>query len=308
MRVKISIIVPCYNEEACVGLFYDAVRPVLSALGAYEIIFADDGSRDGTLYKIKALRKSDENVRFLSFSRNFGKEAAIYAGLRAAEGDLVGLMDADLQDPPELLNDMYKAITEEGYDVAACRRTDRKGEPKLRSAFARLFYKIINAMSDAEVTDGARDFRLMTKKVRDAVLSLSEKDRFSKGIFGWVGFKTKWLDYTNRDRVAGKTKWSFSGLTKYAVSGIEDFSTAPLKFNLALVLAFGLVFVGLVAADIVLAVVSTVPALLLVFTFVDLGFCLLAAGLAVISEYIAKMHREIKNRPVYIIRETERDE
>ncbi len=305
--MKISIVVPCYNEEECIDLFYGAVRPVLSSLGGYEIIFVDDGSRDGTLEKIKLLRERDKDVRYVSFSRNFGKEAAIYAGLQAADGDYVGLMDADLQDPPELIKEMFDALNQ-GYDIAACRRTDRRGEPRLRSAFARLFYKIINGMSDADITDGARDFRLMTRRVCDAVLSLGERERFSKGIFGWVGFRTKWLEYKNRDRAAGKTKWSFTKLTKYAVSGIEDFSTAPLKFNLIAAFVFGLVFLGLAVADIVLACISSAPFILLLFTFLSLCFCLVFCGLAVISEYIAKLHREVKNRPVYIVKETEKDE
>ena len=207
---KISIVIPCYNEEECIKIYYEKMEEVVSKLPTeFEYVFVNDGSQDKTLALMKELASLNSNVRYISFSRNFGKEAAIYAGLKEAKGDYVGLMDVDLQDPPSLLLDMYKGIKEEGYDCVASRRVTRKGEPVIRSFFARLFYKIINKISDANITDGARDFRLMTRPMVDAIISMAEKDRFSKGIFGWVGFDIKWLEYENIDRVAGHTKWSF---------------------------------------------------------------------------------------------------
>ena len=308
--MKISIIVPCYNEEECINKYYDAMRPVRQKLSAdFEYIFIDDGSRDGTLKSIKALAQKDKEVRYISFSRNFGKEAAIYAGLKAATGELVGLMDADLQDPPEMLLDMYKILTEDdGYDCVGCRRTTRKGESKIRSFFARMFYRLINRMSDVEIVDGARDYRLMTRKMTDAILELSERERFSKGIFGWVGFNTKWLEYKNTERVAGGSKWSFSGLTKYAVSGIEDFSTAPLKFNLILAISLFVATIGFTVFDIVWWCLDNPMYEWFIVTPIVLFVAfLLAVGLAVISEYVKKIFTEVKARPIYLVRETESD-
>ncbi len=308
-HMKISIVVPCYNEEACVEKYYEAMQKVRDKLAYdFEYVFVDDGSRDRTLSIIRRLAANDPAVRYVSFSRNFGKEAAILAGLRAAKGDLVGLMDVDLQDPPEMLLDMMDGIVREGYDCVSCRRTDRKGESKIRSAFARLFYRLINRMSDADIMDGARDYRLMTRAMTDAVLSLSERERFSKGIFGWVGFRTKWLEYKNTERVAGSTKWSFRKLTKYAVGGIEDFSTAPLKYNFLLGLLTFIAAVALAVFDIAWAgthhVVSSLLILLPILFFVA---SLLFTGLGILGEYIKKIFYETKARPVYLVRETEED-
>ena len=227
---EISIVVPCYNEEASLPLFYREITRVAAEMdyADFEFVFIDDGSEDNTLPTLRRLAAADRRVRFVSFSRNFGKEAGMLAGLEAATGDYVALMDADLQDPPALLPELYKAVTEEGYDCAATRRTTREGEPPIRSFCARMFYKIINKISDADIVDGARDYRLMRRSMVDAILSLREYNRFSKGIFGWVGFKTKWVPYVNVERVAGETKWSFRKLFRYSLEGIVAFSTVPL--------------------------------------------------------------------------------
>lgn len=232
----------------------------------------------------------------------------MYAGLTAATGDLVGLMDVDLQDPPELLLDMYDGIVNEGYDCVACRRTTRKGESKIRSAFARLFYKLINRMSDADIMDGARDYRLMTRRMTDAVLSLCERERFSKGIFGWVGYKTKWLPYENVERAAGKTKWSFRKLTKYAIGGIEDFSTAPLKYNTVLSVSTFFAAVAFAVFDIVWACTHhTLGTLFVLLPVLLTLFSALFTGLSVLGAYVKKIFYETKARPVYLVRETEKD-
>ena len=227
---KISIVVPCYNEEAALPLFYQEITRVAGEMDDvdFEFVFIDDGSKDNTLPELRRLAAADSRVRFVSFSRNFGKEAGMLAGLEAATGDFVALMDADLQDPPSLLPELYRAVTEEGYDCAATRRTTREGEPPIRSFFARMFYRIINKISDADIVDGARDYRLMRRRVVDAILSMREYNRFSKGIFGWVGFKTKWVPFVNVERVAGETKWSFWKLFLYSLEGIVAFSTVPL--------------------------------------------------------------------------------
>lgn len=307
--MKISIVIPCYNEEACIQKYYDAMSVVRDKLDTdFEYIFVDDGSADSTIDRIRDLALSDPEVRYISLSRNFGKEAAILAGLGEASGDLVGLMDVDLQDPPEMLLEMYKGITEEGYDCVGCRRTDRKGESKIRSAFARMFYRLINRMSEVEIVDGARDYRLMTRRMTDAVLSMSERERFSKGLFSWVGFKTKWLEYKNVDRVAGNTKWSFGKLTKYAIGGIEDFSTAPLKFNLITAIISAIAALGFVVFDIVWACIgNTVSDLFIILPIVIFMFSLLSFGLTVLGEYVKKIFKEVKARPTFIIRETEND-
>ena len=229
----LSIVVPCYNEQEALPYFYEEICRVAGEMKAshgaeFEFIFVDDGSRDNTLAITRELHKKDPRVRYISFSRNFGKEAGILAGLKAAKGDYVAMMDADLQDPPALLPQMLDALLQEDYDCAATRRTNRKGEPPIRSFFARMFYKIINRLSDADIVDGARDYRLMRRRMVDAILALPEYNRFSKGIFGWVGFKTKWLEYVNVERVAGETKWSFWKLFLYSLEGIVAFTTAPL--------------------------------------------------------------------------------
>ena len=230
---KISVVVSCYNEEKALPLFYEEMERVrkqdFDGIAEFEYIFVNDGSKDKTLEIMKSLRAKDSKVRYVSFSRNFGKEAAMLAGLEAATGDYVTLMDADLQDPPTLLKQMYDAIINEGYDAVGTRRVTRKGEPPIRSFFARMFYKIINKMSDIEMVDGARDYRLMKRQVVDAIISLKEYNRYSKGLFSFVGFDTKWLEYENVERVAGETKWSFFKLFLYSLEGIVAFSTFPLS-------------------------------------------------------------------------------
>ncbi len=243
---KISVVVSCYNEEKSIPLFYEEMENVISKDFSdidvcFEYIFINDGSKDKTLEAIKKLRKKDERVRYISFSRNFGKEAAMLAGLEAATGDYITLMDADLQDPPKLLREMYNWIVENNYDCVATRRVSRKGEPPIRSFFSRIFYKLINKVTDFEMVDGARDYRLMTKQVKDAVISMKEYNRFSKGLTSFVGFDTKWIEYENVERVAGETKWSFWKLFKYALEGITAFSTAPLALSSILGLFFTLV-------------------------------------------------------------------
>ena len=307
MAQKISIVVPCYNEEGCINIYYESMKVIMNQMNKvdFEIIFVDDGSKDRTCEIIKELSKKDKVIKYISFSRNFGKEAAMYAGLQAATGDFVGLMDVDMQDPPELLLEMYKGITEEGYDCVGCRRVDRKGEPKLRSWFARKFYKLINKMSDANIVDGARDYRLMTRKMTNAILSMAEVDRFSKGIFGWVGFKTKWLEYNNIDRVAGTTKWNFKKLAKYAIGGIEDFSTVPLKINIFISLLLGIGALGLFVADIVLWCLGMSPSVFMTISpLVCFVGSLVMLGMAITSDYIAKIFRQTKNRPIYIVKES----
>lgn len=303
---KISIVIPCYNEEECIEIYYNEMEKVVSKLDCdFEYIFVNDGSKDSSLQIMKKIASINSNVKYISFSRNFGKEAAIYAGLCNATGDYVGLMDVDLQDPPALLIDMYKGIKEEGYDCVASRRVTRKGEPPIRSMFARMFYWIINKISDAEITNGARDFRLMTRPMVDAIISLSERDRFSKGIFGWVGFDIKWLEYENVDRVAGKTKWSFKKLTKYAIGGIEDFSSVPLKINLFFMYVF--IFATLALGGWMIAnyffLDKVIPIYLSIGTMICGVSIFIFAGLSVISAYIKKIYKESKHRPIYIIKE-----
>ena len=304
---KCSIVVPCYNEEEALPLFYEAVENVISSMQEleFEYVFVDDGSRDGTLEILRSLSAKDEKVHYVSFSRNFGKEAAMFAGLSEATGDYVVIMDADLQDPPELLPEMYRAVKEEGYDCAATRRIDRKGEPIIRSAFARAFYRIMNKMAKLNMMDGARDYRFMKRVMVDAILSMKEYHRFSKGIFGWVGFQTKWIDFENRERVAGKTKWSFFSLFRYSLEGMVAFSTAPLEWAsfvglffcfVALVLLIFLFIRALIFGDPVIGW----PSLACMITFFA-GLQLFVSG--IIGMYLAKAYNEIKGRPIYIIRE-----
>ena len=311
----LSIVVPCYNEQEALPYFYKEICRVAeemkSSHGAdFEFIFVDDGSRDNTLAIARELHKQDARVRYISFSRNFGKEAGILAGLEAAKGDYVAMMDADLQDPPALLPQMLDALLEEDYDCAATRRTNRKGEPPIRSFFARMFYKIINRLSDADIVDGARDYRLMRRRMVDAILALPEYNRFSKGIFGWVGFKTKWLEYVNVERVAGETKWSFWKLFLYSLEGIVAFTTAPL----ALASLIGIIFCVLAFVMILFIIVRTLlfgdptsgwPSLVCII-FLCSGVQLFCMG--VLGQYLAKTYMEVKHRPVYIVRETEQDE
>lgn len=311
----LSIVVPCYNEQEALPYFYKEICRVAeemkSSHGAdFEFIFVDDGSKDKTLSIARELHKQDARVRYISFSRNFGKEAGILAGLEAAKGDYVAMMDADLQDPPALLPRMLDALLEEDYDCAATRRTNRKGEPPIRSFFARMFYKIINRLSDADIVDGARDYRLMRRRMVDAILALPEYNRFSKGIFGWVGFKTKWLEYVNVERVAGETKWSFWKLFLYSLEGIVAFTTAPL----ALASLIGIIFCVLAFVMILFIIVRTLlfgdptsgwPSLVCII-FLCSGVQLFCMG--VLGQYLAKTYMEVKHRPVYIVRETEQDE
>lgn len=307
----LSLVVPCYNEEEAAPLFYQAVQPVAAQLEPLqlEILFVDDGSKDGTLEVLKRLHAQDKRVRYLSFSRNFGKEAAMFAGLQASKGDYVAIMDADLQDPPSLLLDMVKGIEEEGYDCVATRRVSRKGEPPIRSFFARAFYRIIRRISRADIVDGARDYRLMTRKMVDAILQMQEYNRFSKGIFGWVGFRTKWLEYENVERAAGETKWSFWKLFLYSLDGIAAFSTVPLAISsvvgfLFCIIAFIMVCVIVLKALIWGDPVSGWPSLACIIVFVS-GVQLFCIG--ILGQYMAKTYLETKKRPIYIIRETEDD-
>ncbi len=306
----ISIVVPCYNEEESMPQFYREVTKVVDTMNVeMEIIFVDDGSKDRTLAVARKLHELDKRVRYISFSRNFGKEAGMLAGLKAAKGDFVAVMDADLQDPPSLLPEMYEAVTTGGFDCAATRRTTRKGEPPIRSFFARMFYRIINRISDANIVDGARDYRLMKRKMVDAVLSMEEYNRFSKGIFGWVGFKTKWIEYVNVERVAGETKWSFWKLFKYSVEGIVAFSTTPLYISsvmgfIVCIVAFIMACFYGIKALIFGDPAAGFPTMVCIMLFLG-GIQLI--GIGVLGMYLSKTYLETKHRPIFIIRETESD-
>ena len=311
MAKTISVIVPCFNEQEVLPIFYKEITRVAADMAGYdfEFIFVDDGSKDETLSECKKLAESDERVKYVSFSRNFGKEAAMYAGLEKSCGDMVAIMDADLQDPPALLAQMVYAIENEGYDSVATRRVTRKGEPVIRSFFARLFYKLINKISKTEIVDGARDYRLMSRQFVNSLLELSERNRFSKGLFGWVGYKTKWLEYENVERAAGQTKWSFWKLFLYSLEGIMAFSTAPLAIS-AIV---GFVMCAVAAVAIIFIVFRTLmfgdpvsgwPSLVCIILFIG-GIQLFCLG--IVGEYLAKTYTEIKNRPIYICRETNID-
>lgn len=317
----ISVVVPCYNEEESLPLFLPALADVARTIQAdhdvdFEVILVDDGSTDGTLTLMKRASAADANdkhaplgIRWISFSRNFGKEAGILAGLEHARGDYVALMDADMQDPPSLLPQMYDILLEEGYDNVATLRVNRDGEPPIRSLFARMFYKLINHISKADIVDGARDFRLMKRSMVDAILSMQEYNRFSKGIFGWVGFKTKWLPYVNVERVAGETKWSFLSLLLYSIDGIVAFSTVPL--SIASVMGILLCFAALIG--VIVIVIKTIafgdpvggwPSLACLITLLG-GIQLLCLG--IMGQYLAKTYLETKHRPLYIVRESSDD-
>lgn len=307
----ISIVVPCYNEEESLPFFYEEATKQFKEIdnAEFEFIFVDDGSKDGTLIKLRELSKIDKRVKYISFSRNFGKEAAMYAGLKKATGDFVAIMDADLQDPPYLLKEMYNSLLNEDYDSVATRRKTRKGEPVIRSFFARMFYKIINKMSDSDIVDGARDYRLMKRKMVDAILSMSEYNRFSKGIFGWVGFKTKWLAYDNIERVAGNTKWNFWKLFKYSLEGITAFSTAPLVLSAYIGILFCIISFIMIVVIIVKTLVlgdptSGWPSLVCIMFMIG-GIQLFCTG--IIGQYLSKTYLETKRRPIYIVAETEED-
>lgn len=307
---KISIIVPVYNEEEAIKIFYDKITEVSAKMEAdFEYIFVNDGSKDKTLEIAKEYAKNDSRVRFVSFSRNFGKEAAMYAGLQASTGDYVAIMDVDLQDPPDLIPEMYETLLTTDYDCVATKRKTRKGENPIISFFSRLFYKIINKMTKTEIVDGARDFRLMSRQMVDSILQVTEYNRFSKGIFSWVGFNTKWIAYDNIERSAGKTKWNFWKLFVYALDGITAFSTAPLMIaTLAGILFCFLAFIMIIAIIVKTCLygdpVSGWPSMVCIVLLVG-GVQLFCLG--IMGQYMSKEYMEIKNRPIYIVKETEKD-
>ena len=303
----VSLIIPCYNEEKVLPIFETELLRVIDEMSdfEFEVLFINDGSKDQTLNILKGFHKEDSRMHFISFSRNFGKEAAIFAGLQNASGKYVGLLDADMQDPPSLLPEMMTCLQSDEYDCVATRRSNRKGEPPVRSFFAKCFYKLINKMSDAEIMDGARDFRLMKRPMVDAILSMTEYNRFSKGIFGWVGFQTKWISYENVERAAGDTKWSFWKLFLYSLEGIIGFSTAPL----ALASFFGIFMCVIAFLFIVFIIIRTLifgdptsgwPSLVCIIVMIG-GIQLFCMG--IIGQYLAKTYLESKHRPIYILSE-----
>ena len=305
---KISVVVPCYNEQEALPIFYVETTKELEKIPnvTWEFVLVDDGSKDKTLETMQKLAEKDEKVKYISFSRNFGKESAMYAGLENATGDYVVLMDADLQDPPALLGRMVKEIEENGYDCVGTRRVTRKGEPPIRSFFARMFYKLINKISKTEIVDGARDFRMMKREMVDAVVKMCEYNRFSKGILSWVGFRTLWLEYENIERVAGQTKWNFWKLFLYSIDGIVAFSTAPLVISSVLGIAICFIAFCLMAFYVVKAImfgdpVSGFPTLISVILMLG-GLQLLCLG--ILGQYLAKTYLETKNRPIYIVGKT----
>ena len=310
-KEKISIVVSCYNEEKSLPYFYDEIVKVCKEMEKvdFEFLFVNDGSTDNTLSILKEFVKKDKRVRFISFSRNFGKEASMLAGLSNSRGDYVTLMDADLQDPPSMLPQMYQLIKDEVFDSVATRRVSRKGEPVIRSFCARCFYKLINKMSKVEMVDGARDYRLMTRQVVDSIVALQEYNRYSKGLFSFVGYETKWLEYENIERVAGETKWSFWKLFKYAIEGIVSFTTFPL--SVSAILGVVMCFISFLA--IIVIVIKTLifgdsvggwPSMVCILLFVS-GIQLFCMG--IMGQYLAKTYLETKKRPIYIIKETDED-
>ena len=305
---KISVIVPCFNEEASLPFYKEEILKVMLQMSSeeFELLFINDGSKDTTLYLLKQYATEDTRFKYVSFSRNFGKEAAIYAGLQHSTGDYVCIMDADLQDPPSLLPEMYDIVKNQGYDSVAIRRVSRKGEPAIRSFFARMFYKIINRISDADIVDGARDYRLMNRAMVDAIVSMSEYNRFSKGIFGWVGFNTKWLEYENVERMAGETKWSFWKLFKYSIEGITAFTVLPLQ----IASVFGVLFSTIAFIMIIVIIIRTLifgdptsgwPSMVCIVMMIG-GIQLLCIG--ILGQYLSKTYLETKRRPIYIEKET----
>ena len=303
MNKLCSCIVPCFNEEKVIPIYYDEMQKVMKQEEniEFEIIFVDDGSKDGTLEIMRKLSEQDPKVHYISFSRNFGKEAALYAGLERAKGDYVITMDVDLQDPPYLIPKMIRCIEEENYDSVATRRVTREGEPVIRSFFARQFYKLINKISDSNIVDGARDFRMMKRKMVDAILTMPEYNRFTKGIFGWVGFETKWLEYKNVERAAGETKWSFWKLFRYACEGIMAFSTAPLMGVFVCIFAFLFLIFVIVRAAVFGDPVAGWPSLVCIISFLS-GIQLL--GMGVVGMYLSKTYLETKHRQIYIEKES----
>lgn len=309
--MEVSIIVPCYNEQDSLPIFYGEVIKVLDSISSeYEILFVDDGSKDDTLNIIKGFADRNRMVRYISFSRNFGKEAAMYAGFCNASGDYIVVMDADMQDPPGLLPEMLELLKEGDYDSVATRRENRTGEPVIRSWFAVMFYRIINRISDADIVDGARDFRLMKKSMVDAIVQMSEYNRFSKGIFGWVGFRTYWLPYENQERVAGETKWNFWGLTKYALDGIINFSQVPLSlaswFGVIMTIISFLAVLFIVIRKFMFGdPVQGWASLACIITFIG-GIQLFCMG--IMGQYMAKTYLEVKKRPHYIISDSNKED
>lgn len=311
----LSIVVPCYNEQEVLPLFYDKITEVMAGMKSehpeldYEVVFINDGSKDKTLEGLRKYARMDERIRYISFSRNFGKEAGMFAGLEASKGDYIVVMDADLQHPPELLPEMYRYVSSGEYDCAATRRVDRDGESKVRSWFARKFYQIMNKISQTEIVDGAQDYRFMTRQMVDAILSMREYNRFSKGIFSWVGFRTKYIEIKNVERAAGTTAWSFWGLFKYSLEGIVAFSTAPL----AIASLLGIISCAIAVIMAIVTVIQklafgnptsgypTIVCLILLFG----GLQLFTTG--ILGQYLAKTYMECKNRPIYLIQETEKD-
>ena len=307
----ISLIVPCYNEQESLPIFYEEITKIMATITYdYELLLINDGSKDDTLHIMKTLAEKDSHVKYLSFSRNFGKESAMYAGFCNAGGDYVAVMDADMQDPPSLLPQMLEILKSGEYDSVATRRVSRKGEPPIRSFFARKFYQIINKISDADIVDGARDFRLMKREMVEAIVEMGEYNRFAKGIFGWIGFRTYWLPFENVERIAGETKWNFWGLFKYALDGIINFSQAPLNIAswfgiiMTIVACIALIVVvvrRLIFGDPVAGWASTIC----VIIFIG-GIQLFCIG--IMGQYVAKTYMESKRRPHYIIAETNKDE
>lgn len=308
MKELISIIVPCYNEEKALPYYYEKMKEIMEKMNYvdFEIIMVNDGSADETLQVMKSIAKSDSRMKYITFSRNFGKESAMYAGFEYSKGNYIAIMDADLQDPPELLETMYKEIKENKFDCVATRRTTRKGEPPIRSFFARMFYRIINKMSKTEMVDGARDYRLMTRQMLNSIINMREYNRYSKGLFSFVGFDTKWLEYENVERVAGETHWSFWKLFKYALEGITAFSTVPLVFSSVI----GIIFFFISMIAIVFIIVNTLlygnpttgwPSMICII-FMVTGIQLFCIG--IIGQYLSKIYLEVKNRPIYIVKDT----
>lgn len=307
----LTVVVPCYNEEEAIPFFYEEMLKTIEVFNKdfpsveFEMLFIDDGSKDKTLKVLREYNEKDKRVRYVSFSRNFGKEAGIYAGLDNAKGDYVVIMDADLQDPPSLLPEMFKAVTEEGFDSAATRRVTRKGEPVIRSFFARMFYKLMARISKTEIVDGARDYRIMTRQMVNAILSMGEYNRFTKGIYGWVGFETKWFEYENVERVAGETKWSFWKLFLYSIEGVIGFSTAPLVISsffgiLCMLLAFVMIVFIIIRKLVYGDPTSGWPSLVCIIMLIG-GMQLSCIG--IVGEYLAKTYLETKHRPIYIAKE-----
>lgn len=309
---KVTLIVPCYNEAEALPLFQEQLNTVIHTLDSYrfEILLINDGSTDNTLSVMKKICNADESYKYISFSRNFGKEAAMYAGFCNSDGDYTAVMDADMQDPPSLLPEMLACLETENYDSVATRRVSRKGEPAIRSFFARKFYRLINKISDADVVDGARDFRLLKKEMVDSIVAMCEYNRFSKGIFGWIGFKTKWIEYENVNRIAGETSWSFWGLLKYAIDGIINFSETPMSIASGLgifltIVSFIMIIFIIVRKAVFGDPVAGWPSLVCIILFIS-GLQFLCMG--IMGKYMAKTYLEVKNRPHYIVAETNKED